>query len=308
MVSTALPVVREELIARVPFAACGATAPVVVGCSGGADSTALLALAAAARLDPVAVHVDHGIRSGSAGETALVAASASRFGARCSAVAVTVPGGPNLEARARDARLAALEQARLDVGASVVLLGHTADDQAETVLLNVLRGAAASGLAAMALRRDRFARPLLGWRRTETRELCAELGVDVFSDPMNADPAFRRVAIRREVLPLLERIAGRDLAPVLARQADLLREESEFLDVLAAQQWPGPDGRATSTALDALHPVLARRAVRAWLGAPPPSAGEVARVLAVAAGTARAAELAGGRSVRRTRGALVLTR
>ncbi len=301
-------VVRAELLARVPFAGCGAVAPVVVGCSGGADSTALLALAAAAGLDPTAVHVDHGIREGSAAEAERVAAVAARLGSRFVSVAVDVGAGPNLEARARDARLDALGTVRAELHASVVLLGHTADDQAETVVLNLLRGAASTGLAGMAARRDAFARPLLGWRRAETRALCAELGLPVFDDPMNDDLAFRRVAVRREVLPLLDRVAGRDLVPVLARQAELLREESEFLDALAASRWPGPEGRTRADELCALPPVLARRALRCWLGSPPPSAAEVARVLAVADGTARAAELAGGRVVRRTRGALVLTR
>ena len=287
---------------------CAALPPVVVGCSGGADSTALLALAADAGLAPVAVHVDHGLRAGSADEAGVVAAVAARLGTGFRAVCVTIEPGPNLEARARDARYAALEDVRADVGASAVLVGHTADDQAETVLLNVLRGAATAGLAGMPATRGRIARPLLGWRRADTHALCSRLGLPVFDDPMNHDPGFRRVVIRHEVLPLLERVAGRDLTPVLARQAALLREETEFLDGLAVAAWPGADGRTDVASLRALPPVLARRALRNWLGAPPPSADEIARVLAVVEGTARAAELAGGRAVRRTRGVLVVTR
>ena len=248
--------------------ACDGPPPVVVGCSGGADSTALLALAVDAALAPVAVHVDHGLRSGSAHEADLVAAVAERLGAEFRSVRVTIAPGPNLEARARDARYHALEQARLADGASTVLVGHTADDQAETVLLNVLRGAATTGLAGMPATRDRIARPLLGWRRADTRALCEARGLPVLDDPMNHDGTFRRVAIRHEVMPLLERIAGRDLTPVLARQAALLREETEFLDALAVAAWPGPDGCADTAALRALPPVLARRALRNWLGAP----------------------------------------
>ena len=288
--------------------ACDGPPPVVVGCSGGADSTALLALAVDAALAPVAVHVDHGLRAGSAHEADLVAAVAARLGAEFRSVRVTIAPGPNLEARARDARYHALEQARLADGASTVLVGHTADDQAETVLLNVLRGAATTGLAGMPATRDRIARPLLGWRRADTRALCEARGLPVLDDPMNHDGTFRRVAIRHEVMPLLERIAGRDLTPVLARQAALLREETEFLDALAVAAWPGPDGCADTAALRALPPVLARRALRNWLGAPPPSADELGRVLAVVEGRARAVELAGGRAVHRTRGVLVLTR
>jgi tRNA(Ile)-lysidine synthase len=290
---------------RAPFAAGTRhlVPPVVVACSGGADSVALLALAVDAGLGPVAVHVDHGLRAGSAAEVDHVRALADRLGAEFRAARVTVDAGPNLEARARDARYAALEHARVDVGADVVLVGHTADDQAETVLLNVLRGAAATGLAGMAPCHGTLMRPLLDVRRADTRAVCAGLDLDVLVDPMNDDRAFRRVAIRHDVLPLLSSLAERDLVPVLARQAAILRSDSEYLDELAANMWPGVDG-ARAAALAALPEPLARRAVRRWLGAPPPSMAEVERVLAVAAGDARSTQLAGGRAVRRSAGVL----
>jgi tRNA(Ile)-lysidine synthase len=285
-------------------------APVVVACSGGADSVALLALAVDAALAPVAVHVDHGLRPGSDADAEHVRAVAATLGAGFRAVRVDVAPGSNLEARARDVRYAALDVARVDTGADVVLVGHTADDQAETVLLNVLRGAASSGLAGMAARHDTVVRPLLDARRADTRALCAALGLPVFDDPMNDDRAFRRVAIRHDVLPYLSALAERDLVPVLARQAEILRSDSEFLDDLAARAWPGHEGRdgeAPASSLTALPLPLARRALRQWLGAPPPSLAEIERVLAVATGDARATELAGGRAVRRSAGRLVLT-
>jgi tRNA(Ile)-lysidine synthase len=280
--------------------------PVVVACSGGADSTALLALAVDAALAPVAVHVDHGLRSGSDAEAEHVRALATVLGAGFASARVELERGANLEARARDARYAALEEARVDVGASAVLVGHTADDQAETVLLNVLRGAAASGLAGMPIRHGTIVRPLLGLRRADTRGLCAALGAGVLADPMNDDRSYRRVAIRHDVLPLLSSLAERDLVPVLARQAAILRSDSDYLDQLAVCAWPGRDVPRAST-LAALAEPLARRAVRRWLGTPPPSFAEVERVLAVAHGVTRATELAGGRAVRRTAGVLVLS-
>jgi tRNA(Ile)-lysidine synthase len=286
-------------------AARGLAPPVVVACSGGADSVALLALAADAALAPIAVHVDHALRDGSDAEAEHVRAVAARLGAAFHGVRVDVAAGPNLEARARDARYAALDAARVDLGADVVLVGHTADDQAETVLLNVLRGAAASGIAGMAPRHGSIVRPLLTFRRAETRELCAALGLDVVADPMNDDPGFRRVAIRHDVLPRLSALAERDLVPVLARQADILRSDSEFLDELARRAWPGDDGPRAG-ALAALPAPLARRAVRQWIGPPPPSLAEVERVLAVASGDVRGAQLAGGRAVRRSGGLLSL--
>jgi tRNA(Ile)-lysidine synthase len=277
--------------------------PVIVACSGGADSVALLVLTADAGLAPVAVHVDHGLRPESAHEWRNVATVASGLGARFDARAVEIEPGSNLEERARDARYGALEAARLEHRAAHVLVAHTADDQAETVLMNVLRGAASSGLAGMAVRRGTLVRPLLGFRRRETTAICKALGLAVLHDPMNDDEAFRRIAVRRRVLPMLESVAGRDLVPVLARQAELLRSDSDFLDGLAQAAWPGPVGPSAS-ALVALPPVLARRAVRLWLGPPPPSLSEVTRVLQVASGEHRSTELAGGRAVRRTAGRL----
>jgi tRNA(Ile)-lysidine synthase len=128
---------------------------------------------------------------------------------------------------------------------------------------------------------------------------------------MNTDPSFRRVWLRRDVLPALERGAGRDLVPVLARQAEVLRAESDFLDELARAAWPpGEDhavaGSGPAAPLAAMPPVLARRAVRCWLGSVPPSFDEVERVLAVARGEARATEIAGGRRVRRSGGRLTI--
>ena len=118
----------------------GLTAPVVVACSGGPDSVALLALATDAGLAPVAVHVDHGLRPDSAADAEVVGAAAAQLGVGWRSVRVAVGTGPNLEARARDARYGALQVAREELGATAILVAHTADDQAETVLLNVLRG------------------------------------------------------------------------------------------------------------------------------------------------------------------------
>jgi tRNA(Ile)-lysidine synthase len=267
--------------------------------SGGPDSLALLALAVQAGCRATAVHVDHGLRPGSAAEAGVVQAAAARLGAAFRGVRVEVGAGPNLEARARAARYAALPPA--------ALTGHTADDQAETVLLNLVRGAAIDGLAGM----DPARRPLRRLRRHETRALCAALGLAPVADPSNDDPALRRNRVRHELLPLLDAIAERDVAPVVARQADLARDDARLLDDLAAALDPS-DARA----LAAAPPPLARRAVRRWLrdggpGGPehhPPPAAAVERVLAVARGDAVACELPGGWRVARTRGRLRLER
>jgi tRNA(Ile)-lysidine synthase len=259
--------------------------------SGGADSLALLVLACAAGLEVTAVHVDHGLRPGSGSEAAVVEAAARRFGAAFRSERVAVGDGPNLEARAR--------AARYSVRPADVLTGHTADDQAETVLVNLLRGAGVDGLAGM---RPSSRRPLLGLRRAETSALCHQLGLEPVLDPSNHDPRFVRNRVRHELLPLLESIAGRDLVPVLVRQAGLLRDESDLLDALAAEVDP-TDARQ----LRAASPPVARRAVRRWLrDEHPPTAAEVERVLDVAHLAVVACELSGGRRVSRHRGRLVL--
>lgn len=281
-----------ELLERCTFPPSGTAVTCAV--SGGPDSMALLVLARAAGCEVTAVHVDHGLRPGSEREADLVARVAERYGASFRSSRVEVAPGPNLEARARAARRAALPPD--------ALLGHTADDQAETVLLNLMRGAGVEGLAGM--RRDR--RPILSLRRTETRSLCEALELTVVEDPMNLDPALRRNRVRHELLPLLDDIAERDVAAVLARQADLLRELVDDLDERAASLDPS-DARA----LVAAPPVLARHAIRRWLRecSPerhPPDAATVERVLAVAAGDAGGTDVGRGWRVERHRQRLSL--
>lgn len=281
----------------------GVEAPVVVACSGGPDSLALLALADATSLEPIAVHVDHGLRAESERESEIVADHAARLGATFRSEQVQVTPGPNVEARARAARYAALETARSAAGATAILVGHTADDQAETVLLNLLRGSGSAGLGGMSAARRGIVRPMLELRRSETEGLCAQLGFEPVRDPSNDDTAFRRNWIRHEVIPLLSRGSGRDLVPLLARQAEILRDESEYLDALARGVVP-VDGPMPARVLTTMPLVLARRSVRQWVGPPPPSVAEVDRVLAVARGEVRATELAGSRRVWRRDGQL----
>jgi tRNA(Ile)-lysidine synthase len=271
---------------------------VIVACSGGADSLALLALARARRLETVAVHVDHGLRPTSGHDADVVARAAEQLGATVHIERVDIELGPNLEARARLARYAALESARRRTGAAAVLVAHTRDDQAETVLLNLLRGSATPGLAGIAVRRDPIRRPLLDLRRADTVEICRRLGLTPVHDAMNDDLAFRRVWVRRELMPILEAAAERDLVDVLARQAALLREDDELLNELAREAVPVED-TLDARALTRVSTPLARRAVRRWLGGPPPSLEHLDAVLAVARGDRRAVDLPGGRRIER---------
>ncbi len=269
----------------------GAGTPLACAVSGGADSLALLVLALAAGCDAVAHHVDHGLREDSDQDASVVKEVAAGLGIEVVVHRVTIAAGPNLEARARSARLGALPP-----GAAT---GHTADDQAETVLLNLLRGAATDGLAAM---RPGPRHPILGLRRAETHGLCSQLGLRPVEDPTNSDPAHLRNRIRHELLPMLCELADRDVVPILARQARLLADDAALLRELAGALDP-TDAKAIASA----PAPLGRRALREWLRCDhPPDLATVDRVLSVAAGEALAADVGSGRSVRRSRGRLRL--
>ncbi|WP_456284549.1 tRNA lysidine(34) synthetase TilS [Microbacterium sp. JZ101] len=214
----------------------GSAATVLVALSGGADSLALAAAAAfeAPRLGlrVASVTVDHGLQDESAEVAARAAEQARMAGvtdARIVRVEVGAEGGP--EAAARTARYAALREAAAETGAVAVLLGHTLDDQAETVLLGLARGAGAGSLAGMAPRRDErglaWIRPLLAIRREQTHGFCEASGLEPWHDPHNADARFSRVRVRRAVLPVLEAELGPGVALALARTAEQLREDNE---------------------------------------------------------------------------------
>ncbi len=278
----------DALVARCDFPPPGTA--VDLGVSGGADSSALVVLAVASGCAVTVVHVDHGLRAGSARETELVAALAARYGAAFRGVKVDVDDGPNLEARARAARYAVL--------GPHALVGHTLDDRAETILLHLLRGTGAAGFSAMTPPDPR--RPLLRLRRSETEALCAAEGITVVEDASNADGRFARNRVRHEVLPLLDDISGRDTAVLLTRTADLIAADDRLLDEEAARLDP-----TDAPALAAAPGPLATRRLRSWLapvhGGYVPDAGEIERVLDVARGLATATELVGGARVARTR-------
>jgi tRNA(Ile)-lysidine synthase len=208
-----------------------------VACSGGADSLALAAATAfaAPRLGLRAglVTIDHGLQDGSADRAAQVAAWGAELGLAPS-VAVRVEvgraGGP--EAAARDARYAALAEAAQEHGAAAVLLGHTMEDQAETVLLALARGAGPRGIAGMPARRGIFLRPFLEVSRAQTRDACTEQGLTPWEDPHNADPSYARARVRA-ALPVLVQTLGPDVVPNLARTARLVAADVTYLDSLA---------------------------------------------------------------------------
>jgi tRNA(Ile)-lysidine synthase len=242
----------------------------VAAVSGGADSLALLAALAweAPRNDRRAycVTVDHGLRAGSADQAAAVVKVAADLGVVAEVVAVT-PAGDD-EAAARTARYAALDAAAARLDANAVLLGHTRDDQAESVLLGLARGSGARSLAGMPRARGLYVRPFLDLPRATTERACAALGLSPWHDPANADPRHARTRVRTVALPVLEDTLGPGVAEALARTADLLRADADLLDRLAAETDAGLDTTRLAALPDALRTRVLRRAA-IGAGCPP---------------------------------------
>jgi|ACXJ01.1.fsa_nt_gi tRNA(Ile)-lysidine synthetase, N-terminal domain len=281
----------EHLLSRCLFPPPGTEISCAV--SGGADSLALLVLATKAGCHPTAIHVDHGLREGSGREAEVVEKAAKQLGAQFRSEKIKLNPGPNLEARARAARYGVLPKD--------VATGHTADDQAETVLLNLLRGSGLDGLVGM---RAGFHHPILRLRRYETEEVCRRSGLIPLHDPTNDDPVFLRNRIRHQLLPLCSEIAKRDVVPILTRQAALLAEDADLLNSLVE----GVDATYVKE-LRVLSDVLSKRALRMWIRREvgyPPSSSAVERVLDVVRGKAKGTDLEGSLHVSRSNGRLRL--
>jgi tRNA(Ile)-lysidine synthase len=254
----------------------------LAACSGGADS---LALAAALAFEGVrsghpagGVTIDHGLQEGSAKRAAQVVRTMAGLGLDpAGSVVVTVgdAGGP--ENAAREARYAALDEAAKELNATV-FLGHTLNDQAETVLLGLARGSGARSLAGMPpgfeRGKIRYVRPLLNLDRATTRRACEAMGLDPWDDPHNEDPSYTRARVRHEALPALEKALGPGVPEALARTAARLREDAEALDEWAARI---PD-TANVTDLAQLPKAVRSRVLRRWALAAGCPAGALAAV------------------------------
>ena len=231
--------------------------PYHLAVSGGPDSLAMAVLSMLAGLQVEIWHVDHKIRPESADEAVSVASFAEALGVRFHLVSQKVADGSNLEARARN-----LRKEQLPVG---VATGHTMDDQAETLLINLMRGAGLRGLGAM---EPGFSKPILGLRRSETKEICRAVGLSPLQDPSNSSVRFLRNRVRHQVVPQMCEVASRDVVPILARTSLILKEQDAFLDGVCFDIDPGDVKRLVE-----LHRVLrmrvVRRAIEALVGYPP---------------------------------------
>lgn len=246
---------------------------VLLAVSGGADSTALLVGTARLR-EPLKLRVevatlDHGLRPESMAEGEAVARLAYGLGVRCHRRALHLEPGPGVEARARDARYAVLEELRRERALDVVATGHTASDQAETLLMRLARGTALRGARGIHMEGRSLVRPLLERTREDVLAFLAEEGVAYFTDPMNADDTLFRTRIRQDALPALARAAGFSVVDHLATFSRLAAEDDALLARLADEAWDRlrlEDGGLDAVGVRALEPPLRRRVLARLLG------------------------------------------
>jgi tRNA(Ile)-lysidine synthase len=218
----------------------GAGDSLLVAVSGGADSLALAAAVIADSKDlllrPIAVTIDHQLQDGSAAQAARVVEQLQKLGfGDVISRKVNVDQSSGLESGARDARYAALHEIATEMNASQIYLGHTRDDQAETVLLGLARGSGARSLSGMAAVNGKIIRPLLNVTRELTEQVCLDLDIEIWNDPHNLNQDFSRVRVRTRVLPVMEEEMGPGISQALARTAALLRDDADALDQLAEQ-------------------------------------------------------------------------
>ena len=275
------------------FPASGTSVELAV--SGGPDSLGLLLLALSANLSVTVHHVDHHARATSADDADHVARICERLGVPYVRHDVTVATGANFEARARSARRSVLPTG--------VMTGHTMDDLAETVLLNLMRGSGVDGLSPMV---GDATKPLRDVRRRALHDYVARSGEVALHDETNDSPAFRRNRVRLELMPLMQDIAQRDVVAVIARQAALMYDERQWLDAHSVDDAPSALADADCRDLRAWPTARLRRWLRVQLresdhgdGEHPPSADEVERALSVVRGDVVATELHGGRRLAR---------
>jgi len=283
------------LLARCSFPDLGEQR-LALGVSGGADSVAMALLAAEAEIPFEVWHVDHRLRPTSGDEATLVRSIADRLGVPFVLRTAELADGPDLEARARNARYRLLPAS--------VCVAHTADDRVETMLMNLMRGAGPAGMSA---RMDRVYRPLLALRRSETEAVCQQFGIDPVVDEHNHDVRFTRVRIRQELVPLLADIFQRDPIPGLERHADLMANLMDWVDRQAVEVDPTDVDQLLS-----VGPVVGGEILRRWLQREtgvdhPVDAASIDRVWSVVAGTTRAAEVNGGFRVARSQRRLSLS-
>lgn len=270
----------------------------LIACSGGGDSIALALIAASEDIDFALCYVEHNIDESTRVCEEIVIDLGEKLGVDVFVEHIDLDvenKKGNLESRARDLRYAALEKVRAENDFDFVLTAHHLDDYVETFFINLMRGAGSS-VAALSAARQNLIRPLLHWRKSQLEELVKKSEIEFFSDPSNALDCFVRNRVRNEVMPLLDDISKRDVAPLIAKAGNHISRDQKFVSKLGEESWP-LDGNTSTRALQALDISLQNHAIRAWVQGDRPSAKEMANILDVVNHEIPRVQISGNRTI-----------
>lgn len=270
----------------------------LIACSGGGDSIGLALVAASQNIDFALMYVEHNINPSTRVCETIVGDLATKLGVEVFVENVDLDSENNkgnLESRARDMRYAALEKVREENAYDFVLTAHHLDDYVETFFINLIRGAGSS-IASLSAARQNLVRPLLHWRKSQLENLVNKSEIEFFSDPSNALDCFVRNRIRNEVMPLLDDISKRDVAPLIAKAGNHISRDQKFISKLGEESWPIV-GDTDTRALRALDISLQNHAIRAWIDGDRPSAKEMANILDVVNHEIPRTQISGNRTI-----------
>jgi|GEM_PF-3143261 len=277
---------------------------VLLACSGGADSLALLTILHAIDVDFSVCYVEHGLNEETQQAVNYLAELCGALNIDFYEQSIHMSDAEkesNLEANARRLRYEALEEVRIKDNADVIATAHHQDDLAETFLINLIRGSGSGGVS-LAKERNNIIRPVLGCRKSQLEALVEYCSLNPIIDPSNAELIFVRNRIRHEAIPLLDEISNRDVTELLVRASQIIKEDSDYIDTVAQICWPKEE--ASTKALRELDIVLQKHALRNWIQGMPPSSEEIERILKVVNHEIKATQISGNRTIRRSGGVL----
>lgn len=270
----------------------------LIACSGGADSIALALIAKKEDIDFALCYIEHNINESTRICEEIVKVLANKLDVDFFVKHVDLNSEnnkSNLESRARDARYQALEEVRSENNFDYVLTAHHLDDYVETFFINLIRGSG-SAVAALSAARQNLVRPILHWRKSQLEEIVEKAELQYFSDPSNALDCFVRNRVRHELIPLMNDISNRDVAPLISKAGSHISRDEKFISNLGAQSWP-LDGDTSTRALRALDESLQNHAIRAWIKGDKPSAKEMKNILYVVNHEIVKTQISGNRTI-----------
>ena len=271
---------------------------ILIACSGGADSIALALISYSQNIDFALVYIEHNINPTTRECETIISDLAKKLKVEFFVEHVDLDlknNKSNIESRARDARYQALEKVRIENNYDFILTAHHLDDYVETFFINLMRGLG-SGVAALSSARGNLVRPLLNWRKIQLEEIVQKCEIEYFSDPSNDLDCFVRNRVRNELIPLMDDISNRDVAPLVSKAGNHIARDQKFISSLGARSWP-LDGNTSTRTLRALDISLQNHALRSWIIGDKPSDKEMSNILDVVNHEITKTQISGNRTI-----------